>query len=230
MIVNILSKIISKVKGEEYKLDKSLSDGYIISLMLTKFCSLIWGSLRLLTLKMAIVHPSSTIKCYSKIKFGKNLQIGRNCFIDALSKNGLVFGNNCSVGDYTNIRLTGSLKQIANGVKIGNNVGLGSHGFYGCGVGSLVIGDDCIFGNYVSIHPENHNYRSDEPIRLQGVSSQGGVKIGNNCWIGTKATILDGTEIGSGCIVAAGAVVKGVFPDNVIIGGVPAKVIKQRCE
>ena len=126
--------------------------------------------------------------------------------------------------------MTGSLKQVATGVKIGNNVGLGTHGFYGCGVGSLVIGDDCIFGNYVSIHPENHNYKSVEPIRLQGVSSHGGVKIGNNCWIGTKATILDGTVIGNGCIVAAGAVVKGVFPDNVIIGGVPAKIIKQRCE
>lgn len=95
--------------------------------------------------------------------------------MDALSKDGLVFGDNCSLGDYTFIRLTGSLKQIANGVKIGNNVGLGSHGFYGCGVGSLEIGDDCIFGNYVSIHPENHNYSdSTLPIRLQGVSSSGG--------------------------------------------------------
>lgn len=39
-------------------------------------------------------------------------------------------------------------------------------------------------------------------------------------------TILDGTVIGDNCIVAAGAVVSGVFPDNVIIGGIPAKIIK----
>lgn len=230
MIVNILSKIISKVKGEEFKLDESLSDGYMLSLILTKFCSIVYGSLRLLTLKMAIVHPSATIKCASKLKFGNNLQIGRKCFIDALSKDGLVLGNNCSIGDYTNIRLTGSLKQVAKGVKIGNNVGLGTHGFYGCGVGSLEIGDDCIFGNYVSIHPENHNYKDKGLIRLQGVNSLGGVKIGNNCWIGSKATILDGTNIGNDCIVAAGAVVKGSFPDNVIIGGIPAKILKKRCE
>ena len=56
----------------------------------------------------------------------------------------------------------------------------------------------------------------------------GGVKIGNDCWIGAKATILDGTVIGDHCIVAAGAVVKGVFPDNVIIGGIPAKIIGER--
>lgn len=80
----------------------------------------------------------------------------------------------------------------------------------------------------MSIHPENHNYKGLQLIRLQGVSSSGGVKIGNNCWIGAKATILDGTRIGNGCIVAAGAVVRGSFPDNVIIGGVPAKIIKQR--
>lgn len=49
-----------------------------------------------------------------------------------------------------------------------------------------------------------------------------GVKIGNNCWIGAKAIILDGTKIGNGCIIAAGSVVRGEFPDNVIIGGVPA--------
>lgn len=58
--------------------------------------------------------------------------------------------------------------------------------------------------------------------------SLGGVKIGNDCWIGAKATILDGTVIGDHCIVAAGAVVKGVFPDNVIIGGVPARIIKYK--
>ena len=52
--------------------------------------------------------------------------------------------------------------------------------------------------------------------------------IGSNCWIGAKATILDGVHIGDGCIVAAGAVVTKSFPDNVIIGGVPAKIIKYR--
>lgn len=53
------------------------------------------------------------------------------------------------------------------------------------------------------------------------------MRIGNNCWIGAKTTILDGTIIGNHCVVAAGAVVKGIFPDNVIIGGVPARIIKE---
>ena len=131
------------------------------------------------------------------------------------------------MGFHTHIELTGSLRLLGMGMKVGNNVGLGSHGHYGSGAGFVEIGDDTIFGNYVSIHPENHNYSDKNvPIRLQGVNSIGGVKIGNNCWIGAKVTILDGTVIGDNCIVAAGAVVKGKFPDNVMIGGIPAKVIK----
>lgn len=132
------------------------------------------------------------------------------------------------MGFHTHVELTGSVHLIGKGMKIGNNVGLGTHGHYGSGAGFLEIGNDTIFGNYVSIHPENHNYKDKKfPIRLQGVNSKGGVKIGNNCWIGAKVTILDGTVIGDNCIVAAGAVVKGIFPENVMIGGIPAKIIKR---
>lgn len=119
------------------------------------------------------------------------------------------------------------MSNLGDGLIIGRNVGLGTHGFYG-GAGGVKIGDDCIFGNYVSVHPENHNYKDlDIPIRCQGVNRKG-IIIGKGCWIGAKATILDGTILGDGCIVAAGAVVSGKFPDNVIIGGIPAKIIKRR--
>ena len=132
------------------------------------------------------------------------------------------------MGFFTHIELTGSMKLIGQGMIIGNNVGLGSHGHYGSGAGLLEIGDYTIFGNYVSIHPENHNYSDlSIPIKLQGVNGKG-IKIGNDCWIGAKVTILDGTVIGDHSIVAAGAVVTGKFPPYSIIGGVPAKIIKMR--
>ncbi len=188
---------------------------------------MLYGMIRLKTLKRVFVSPSSKILCPSKIRFGKNFNVGYQCYIDALSRDGLVCGDNVSMGFHTHIELTGSLKLLGQGMKIGNNVGLGSHGHYGSGAGFVEIGNDTIFGNYVSLHPENHNYSDKEiPIRLQGVNSKGGIKIGNNCWIGAKVTILDGTVIGDNCIVAAGAVVSGIYPNNTIIGGVPAKVIK----
>ena len=112
-------------------------------------------------------------------------------------------------------------------IKIGNNVGIGEFAYLG-GAGGLEIGDDCIVGQYLSCHPENHVATDlNTPIRFQGVTRKG-IKIGKNCWIGSKVTILDGVEVGDGCIIAAGAVLAKSFPQNVIIGGVPAKVLKSR--
>ena len=227
-MIKLLDNIVSKMKGEDFKIDKSIPLSYLFHFFMIKFFSLLYGIFVLRKFKRVFVHPSSTILCSSKIKFGKNFSIGRNCYVNALSKEGFVCGDNVSMGFLTHVDLTGSMKNLGKGIKIGNNVGLGSHGHYGSGVGGLEIGNDTIIGNYVSFHPENHNYSDlSTPIRLQGVSGKG-IKIGNNCWIGAKATFLDGTEIGNGCIIAAGALVKDKFPDNVIIGGVPAKILKNR--
>ncbi len=46
-------------------------------------------------------------------------------------------------------------------------------------------------------------------------------------WIGAKVTFIDGSSIGNNCVIAAGAIVTDNFPDNVLIGGVPAKIIKK---
>lgn len=55
-----------------------------------------------------------------------------------------------------------------------------------------------------------------------------GIKIGNNCWIGAGAVFLDGAELGSGCVVGANAVITKKFPSDVVIAGIPAKVISYR--
>lgn len=225
---NFLNKIVSKIKGETFVFDNAIPTSYICIFLFNKCIALIRGFMKFGKFGVYIM-PSSKIKCTSKIKCGKNFSVGPYCYIDALSQYGLVCGDNVSMGFHTHIELTGSMHLLGKGMKIGNNVGLGTHGHYGSGAGFVEIGNDTIFGNYVSIHPENHNYKDkSQLIRLQGVNSVGGVKIGNNCWIGAKVTILDGTVIGDNCIVAAGAVVKGVFPENVIIGGIPAKIIKTK--
>ena len=183
--------------------------------------------IKLQNLRRAFVHPTAKIKCKSKIKYGKNLSIDRNCYIDALSLEGIVMGTNVSIGKSTCIECSGTFKEIGKGLKVGNNVGLGTHGFFGC-AGGITIGDNTIFGNYVSLHSENHNFKdTDMPIRLQGVNRKG-IVIGEDCWVGAKATILDGTVIGKGCIIAAGAVVRGEIPPYSIVGGVPAQIIRSR--
>ena len=198
--MKFLNNLISRIKGENFVLDEKIPLNYLLGLVSGRTFMLIYGICKLRRLERIFIHRTSRIKCPSKIVTIGNLTVDRGCYIDALS---------------------------IDGIKFGNNVGLGTHGFFGC-AGGIIIGDDTIFGNYVSLHSENHNFAEhDVPIRLQGVNRKG-IRIGCNCWIGAKATILDGAEIGDGCIVAAGAVVRGKFPSNSIIGGVPAKIIKSR--
>ena len=227
MIRGLINHTVSLMKGERFELDPQIPLGYLLSFFLNKGWMCICGMWKLRTMKRVFVHYSSTIKCRSRIYSMQNLSIDRGCYIDALSSEGISFGYNVSIGKYTTIECTGTLKSLGKGLKVGSRVGLGTHGFFGC-AGGIEIGDDTIFGNYVSLHSENHNFQDRNiPIRLQGVKRKG-IIIGKDCWIGAKVTILDGTVIGDGCIVAAGAVVRGYIPPYSIIGGIPAKVIKSR--
>lgn len=226
----LLSKVISIIKGEKYIVHSNIPSSYIFSLLLTKSICLFWALLRFRRFReIAFLHPSSVIKCKSKIIYLSGLSIDRYCYIDALSELGIIFGKNVSVGKFTTIECTGNANFLGKGLIVGDNVGLGTRGHYGC-AGGVKIGKDTIIGNYVSFHSENHNYHdSNIPIRLQGVNHKG-IVIGENCWIGAKVTILDGSTVGNGCIIAAGSVVRGEFPENAIIGGVPAKILKFRFE
>lgn len=222
----LISFIIRKLRKEPFELDEKIPLGYLMSIVFSKIIQFLFGILYFYKLK-CFVAPSAKIQCRQKIKTHGFLMVGKNCIINALSVNGIEFGNGVSIGRGTSIECTGSIKQLGKGLKVGNNVGLGDMCHYGC-AGGIEIGDNTIVGIYVTMHSENHNFADpDIPIRLQGVNHKG-IQIGKNCWIGAKATILDGSVIGNGCIVAAGAVVTGQFPDNCIIGGVPAKIIKQR--
>jgi acetyltransferase-like isoleucine patch superfamily enzyme len=193
--------------------------------MMMKFRGWFWG---LHSKGTPFIGKGVKLKAKSKIIIGYGVSINDFCYIDALSIEGIEFGNNVSVGPDTKIECTGNLRFLGKGLKVGNDVGLGSNNFYGCG-GGIKIGNDSIVGNFVSFHSENHIHSDlNKPIRFQGVT-HAGIEIGNNCWIGAKSTILDGAIIEDGCIIAAGAVVKaGVYEKNGIYGGVPARLIKYR--
>ncbi len=227
-MINFLSKIISIIKKEEFKLDENLSSSYLFLFFVNKFITYLRFIYKFKTFKLGFIGKRSSILAPNLIKFDKNLSIADDCHIDALSKDGIDFGDNVSIQKRTIIECTGSLKHLGKGLVIGNNVGIGSNSFLGC-AGGIDIGDDVMVGNYVSFHSENHNFNSIKAlIRLQGVSRKG-IKVGANCWIGAKVTILDGSVIGSGCIVAAGAVLTGnEYPENSIIAGIPGKVIRAR--
>lgn len=160
-----------------------------------------------------------------RIRWGRFLKLGDHVCLSGMGTEGITLGNHVGIGAFSRVVVSTSLHQLGSYIRLGNHVGIGEFAYLGGG-GGLEIGDDCIIGQYLSCHPENHIYSDlTQPIRLQGVT-RSGIRIGANCWIGSKVTILDGVTLGQGCVVAAGAVVTQSFPDYSVIGGVPAKLIK----
>jgi len=109
-------------------------------------------------------------------------------------------------------------------IRIGNNVATNNNIFI-CAANYIEIGNDVLLGQYVTIM--DHEAHGIHPDRRREPGEIGKVIIGENVWVGNNVMILKNSEIGKNSVVAAGAVVSGVFPANVIIGGVPAKVIKE---
>ncbi len=225
----ILEKIIKK-RNPTFSFDPQLNTTALLSFVAKQIFGILRGLKLLIYLKnpkMAILGKGVQFFNTPKITFGNFLKIGDFVFISALGKKGISIGNNVGIGSFSQIIVSTSFNNLGEHIKIGNNVGLGEFAYLG-GAGGLEIGDDTIIGQYLSCHPENHIATDlTIPIRLQGVTRKG-IKIGKNCWIGSKVTILDGVEIGDGCIIAAGAVLTKSFPKHVVIGGVPAKIIKNR--
>ena len=108
-------------------------------------------------------------------------------------------------------------------VQIGNNSGIGIRSEI---YGPVSIGESVMMGPEVIIYTRNHKYGKGIPFYQQGFEEFDPVSIGNNVWIGRRAMLMPGSSVGSNVIIAAGAVVTERFGDDVVIGGVPAKVIK----
>jgi acetyltransferase-like isoleucine patch superfamily enzyme len=93
---------------------------------------------------------------------------------------------------------------------------------------SVTIGRDVLIADRVFIGDADHSYRDPRtPIWLQGDSFQGAVRLEDGCWIGIGAVILPGVTIGENAVVGANAVVTKSVPARAIVGGVPARVIRQ---
>ena len=223
---------IIKLRNPKFKMNSQLKNTTLMKFVFGIIIDMIRGLKVVIYFKnpkFAMFKSNVRIFNISNINWGKFLKIGQGAYLSALTNKSISLGNNVSIGAFSRIVVSTTLNNLAGYIKIGNNVGLGEFAYLG-GAAGLEIQNDCIIGQYFSCHPENHNYTNLEiPIRLQGVSHQG-IKIENNCWIGSKVTILDGVTIGTGSVIAAGSVVTKSFPANCVIAGVPAKLIKRRNE
>ena len=115
----------------------------------------------------------------------------------------IIIGRNCSIGEYCHITA----------------------------INKITIGNGLLTGRFVYIGDNSHGGLSyeeaDIPPAQRKLTTKGEVIIGNNVWIGDKAAVLSGVHVGNNVIIAANAVVTKDVPDNCIVAGVPARIIKK---
>lgn len=110
----------------------------------------------------------------------------------------------------------------------GKNITIGQNVFFNTGCsfqdrGGITIGDGTLIGMNVTIATLNHGLS----LETRSTTYPSPVEIGKNVWIGSNATILPGVTIGDNSVLGAGAVVTKDVPENTVVAGVPAKVIRK---
>ncbi|MEO8966035.1 MAG: acyltransferase [Solirubrobacteraceae bacterium] len=165
--------------------------------------------------------------CWLKLRWRGRLQTDGLCFVGP----GVTF----EIGRGAVVRL-GRWSWIGHGCKIRVHEGeleIGAKTVFGqeCTISAfqhVAIGRECIVADRVMIIDFDHGMvEVERPIREQGIYKRD-VDIGHNCWIGYGACILRGVQIGDNAVIGTSSVVTTDVPENAVIGGIPAKLIRMR--
>ena len=166
---------------------------------------------------------------YYKLRFGRRLLPDGLAFIGA--------GAVLQIGKQARIEI-GRWSWLGHGCKLRAHEGVISVGAktvlgQECTISAyqhVSIGRECVIADRVMLIDFDHGMvEVDRPIRLQGIYKRD-VRVGNNVWIGYGACILRGVTVGDNAVIGTNAVVTRDVPENAVVAGVPARVIRMRDE
>lgn len=158
-----------------------------------------------------------------KIHIGNNVVIDDNVMLDAkgADNRGIFIGDGAFIGRNSILSCKDGDIEIGEQTNIGFNCEIFS-------AGRVVLGKKIFLAAYCYLVGGTHRFdRTDIPIMDQEREARG-IAVGDHCWLGAGVVIDDGVNIGRDAIVGAGAVVNKDVPEYAIVGGVPAKLIKDR--
>jgi len=202
-----LYNIIKKIHNICYRKPKNLINRYYN--LVFRF---ILPNLQPLLFKNLKISNRITIQQIVLCQGQGTVYIGKNCIL-GFKLGGFWRGGSIEL----QARYKSSVIRFGNNIATNNNIML-------CAANYIEIGNNTLIGQYVTIM--DFDAHGVKPENRKNIGEIGKVIIGDNCWIGNNVTILKNSEVGNNTIIATGAVVNGKFPENVIIGGVPAKIIK----
>jgi acetyltransferase-like isoleucine patch superfamily enzyme len=166
-----------------------------------------------------------------RLRFSDNIRLGNGVYLDQGSylhacPRGIEIGEDSIV-------MHGAVLHVYNfrdlpkaGIKIGRNSLIGEYSVIR-GQGGIEIGDRVYTSPFTQIIAVNHVFDDrDRPFVDQGITAEG-IVIEDDVWLGAGAVITDGVRVGKGAVVAAGAVVTKDVPAHTVVGGVPARPIRE---
>ncbi len=158
-------------------------------------------------------------------------------YIDGVSNisyddiNAIRIGENSSIGRYTTIVVVDDRGSFTKDsvLCIGANTYIGEYNNIRAAGGKIVIGDNCLISQHITMVCSNHCINRCKKINEQGWSTHNNfISIGNDVWIGANSVILPGVTIHDGAVVAAGSIVTKDVPEYAIVVGNPARILKYR--
>lgn len=163
------------------------------------------------------------------LEFGEKSFIGNGCTLRGARY--IKIGSGTSVGRYSVLTCWDAYrgKSYSPSILIGDNVSIGEYSHI-TSTNSIVIGSNVLTGRRVTITDNSHGDNTWQDLSIppseRNLFSKGSVVIEDNVWIGDKVSIMPGVTIGEGCVIAANSVVTKSVPSYSVVGGIPAKVIK----
>jgi len=160
------------------------------------------------------------------------IKAGSNCRFDykaVFDSEGMGKGSGVILGDSCHIKKYAIIAPRTGVIKIGSRVNINPFCFL-YGYGGITIGDNCRIAAGCKLIAFNHKFDlTDQAVVEQGNSAKG-IVIGDNVWLGADVKILDGVELGANCVVGAGSIVTSSVPDNAIVAGNPARIIRMKTD
>jgi acetyltransferase-like isoleucine patch superfamily enzyme len=174
---------------------------------------------------MAAIENGVRLRFANHIRLGRGVYLDQGVYLHACPK-GISIGENSYV-------MHGSVLHVYNFrnlphafIRVGRDSLIGEYNVLR-GQGGITIGDRVYTSPLVQLLAVNHVYSNPNiPMIEQGITGEG-IVVEDDVWIGAGAILTDGVRVGKGAVIAAGAVVTKDVPAHSVVGGVPAKVIKQ---
>ena len=228
--IRVINKISNKILHRELPFSDELPVGYLAGVCIERLGMCIRGKLCIglkQKSKLFFVGKKVQIKCRGMLSVGYCVSLQDEVVINALSRDGIILEDNVSVGKRSMIKTSGSLTAIGKGFYMGHDSAMGNDCYVGA-AGGVKIGSYVAIGQNVRFHSENHEFHDgSKRICEQGVTNKG-ISVGDDCWIGAGAVILDGVNIGTGAVIGANTLVNKDIPEYAIAVGNPVHVVGYR--